>query len=435
MQSLDRLARFYIVQDNHDLFALHRQVMEKNNNLDQLWLLLPMTGLIVMGLMAVFSATNGMAESVSLFYRQLTWAIAGYAVVAAFSYIDYRIIKDNAYLIYAVGIVLLIAVLLFGRKVAGATSWVRFGMFSFQPSELTKMITIIAMARFLSDDQTDISKGPDLAKVLAIGLVPAGLVMLQPDTGTALTCLSFIIPMIVLAGFNLYYIVVAVVPVALMLSGFFNLTILFIIAAVSLMLLIVVGKRFSFHQLIVTGGGILSGLLTWKFTGVILKPHQIKRIQIFLDPAADPQGAGYNALQAKIAIASGGFFGKGFLQGTQTQLRYIPAQWTDFIFCVIAEELGLVGSVLLLLFFLALVLRMLWMVKAIKNRFVELMLVGYASLLMTHVVINIGMTIGVMPVIGVPLPFISYGGSSLVANMMMVGIAMNFAKNRRNIGY
>jgi len=409
--------------------------MEKNNNLDQLWLLLPMTGLIVMGLMAVFSATNGMAESVSLFYRQLTWAIAGYAVVAAFSYIDYRIIKDNAYLIYAVGIVLLIAVLLFGRKVAGATSWVRFGMFSFQPSELTKMITIIAMARFLSDDQTDISKGPDLAKVLAIGLVPAGLVMLQPDTGTALTCLSFIIPMIVLAGFNLYYIVVAVVPVALMLSGFFNLTILFIIAAVSLMLLIVVGKRFSFHQLIVTGGGILSGLLTWKFTGVILKPHQIKRIQIFLDPAADPQGAGYNALQAKIAIASGGFFGKGFLQGTQTQLRYIPAQWTDFIFCVIAEELGLVGSVLLLLFFLALVLRMLWMVKAIKNRFVELMLVGYASLLMTHVVINIGMTIGVMPVIGVPLPFISYGGSSLVANMMMVGIAMNFAKNRRNIGY
>ncbi|HHE31949.1 MAG TPA: rod shape-determining protein RodA [Chlorobaculum parvum] len=410
-------------------------MMEKNNNLDQLWLLLPMTGLIVMGLMAVFSATNGMAESVSLFYRQLTWAIAGYAVVAAFSYIDYRFIKDNAYLIYAVGIVLLIAVLLFGRKVAGATSWVRFGMFSFQPSELTKMITIIAMARFLSDDQTDISNGPDLAKVLAIGLVPAGLVMLQPDTGTALTCLSFIIPMIVLAGFNFYYIVVAVVPVALMLSGFFNLTILFIVAAVSLMLLIVVGKRFSFHQLIVTGGGILSGLLTWKFTSVILKPHQIKRIQIFLDPSADPQGAGYNALQAKIAIASGGLFGKGFLQGTQTQLRYIPAQWTDFIFCVIAEELGFVGSVLLLLFFLTLVLRMVWMVKAIKNRFVELMLVGYASLLMTHVVINIGMTIGFMPVIGVPLPFISYGGSSLVANMMMVGIAMNFARNRRNIGY
>ncbi|MBN1928667.1 MAG: rod shape-determining protein RodA [Chlorobiaceae bacterium] len=409
--------------------------MEKNNNLDQLWLLVPMTGLVVMGLMAVFSATNGTAESVTLFYRQLTWAIAGFAVVAAFSYIDYRVIKDNAYLIYALGIVLLIAVLIFGRKVAGATSWVRIGMFSFQPSELTKMMTIIAMARFLSDDQTDINNATDLLKVLAMALVPAGLVLLQPDTGTTLTCLSFIVPMIVLAGFNFYYIVLAIVPVVLMLSGFFNLTILFVLAAVSLILLIAVGKRFAFHQLMVTGAGLLSGLLTWKFTAVILKPHQIKRIQIFLDPSADPQGAGYNALQAKIAIASGGLFGKGFLQGTQTQLRYIPAQWTDFIFCVIAEELGLLGSMLLLLFFLVLVLRLVWMVKAIKNRFVELLLAGYASLVMTHVVINIGMTIGVMPVIGVPLPFLSYGGSSLVANMMMVGIAMNFAKNRRNIGY
>lgn len=409
--------------------------MEKNTKLDQLLLLLPMTGLIAMGLMAIFSATNVSAESVTLFYKQLTWAIGGYAVVAVFSFMDYRLIKDNAYLIYAVGIVLLIAVLLFGRKVAGATSWVRFGMFSFQPSELTKMLTIIAMARFLSDDQTDIGNAADLFKALAIALVPAGLVLLQPDTGTALTCLSFIIPMIVMAGFNLYAIVLAIVPVVLMVAGFFNLTILGVVAIVSMIVLIAVGKRFAFHQLIVTGAGFVTGLLTWKFTGLILKPHQIKRIQIFLDPSADPQGAGYNALQAKIAIASGGLFGKGFLQGTQTQLRYIPAQWTDFIFCVIAEEFGLVGSSLLLILFLFLVLRLVWMVKAIKNRFVELLLAGYASLVMTHVLINIGMTIGVMPVIGVPLPFISYGGSSLVANMMMVGIAINFAKNRRNIGY
>jgi rod shape determining protein RodA len=226
-----------------------------------------------------------------------------------------------------------------------------------------------------------------------------------------------------------------VVPVALMLSGFFNLTILVAITVVSMIVLILLRKKFYFHQLLATGGGLLSGLLTWKFTASILKPHQIKRIQIFLDPTADPQGAGYNALQARIAIASGGTFGKGFLQGTQTQLRYIPAQWTDFIFCVVAEELGFFGSVLLLLFFLALILRMVWMVGAIKNRFVELMIAGYASLLLTHVVINIGMTIGVMPVIGVPLPFISYGGSSLVANMMMVGLAMNFSRNRRQIGY
>jgi rod shape determining protein RodA len=409
--------------------------MEKYNKLDFLWLLVPMTGLIVMGLLAVYSATNGSAESASLFYKQLSWAVIGVMVAAIFYYTDYRIIKDNAYFIYAAGIVLLIVVLVFGRKVAGATSWVRIGMFSFQPSELTKMMTIIAMSRFLSDDQTDLGNMIDLAKVLAMALVPAGLILLQPDTGTTLTCLSFIVPMIVLAGFDFYYILLAVVPIVLMLSGFFNFTILAIIAVVSLIMFILLRKKFYLHQFLVTGGGFLSGLLTWKFTAVILKPHQIKRIQIFLDPTADPRGAGYNALQAKIAIASGGIFGKGYLHGTQIQLRYIPAQWTDFIFCVIAEEFGFLGSTLLLLFFLVLVLRLVWMVGAIKNRFVELMLAGYASLLVTHVVINVGMTIGVMPVIGVPLPFISYGGSSLVANMMMVGIAMNYSKNRRHIGY
>ncbi|NTU52511.1 MAG: rod shape-determining protein RodA [Chlorobiaceae bacterium] len=409
--------------------------MEKNNRLDLLWLLAPLTGLVIMGLLAVYSATNGSAEPLALFYRQLSWAMVGLLVVIVFYYMDYRIVRDNAYFMYAAGIILLLAVLVFGKKVAGATSWVRIGMFSFQPSELTKMITIVAMARFLSDDQTDIGNITDLGKVLGMALAPAGLVLLQPDTGTTLTCLSFIIPMIVLAGFDLYIILLAIAPVALMLAGFFNLVVLSVIALVSMIMFILLRKQFMLHQLMVVGGGALSGLLTGKFTASILKPHQIKRIQIFLDPSSDPQGAGYNAFQARIAIASGGFTGKGFLHGTQTQLRYIPAQWTDFIFCVIAEEFGFLGSTLLLVLFLVLVLRLIWMVGAIKNRFVELMLAGYASLLITHLVINIGMTIGVMPVIGVPLPFISYGGSSLVANMMMVGLAMNFSKNRRNISY
>jgi len=150
---------------------------------------------------------------------------------------------------------------------------------------------------------------------------------------------------------------------------------------------------------------------------------------------SDPQGAGYNALQAKIAISSGGFFGKGFLEGTQTQLRFIPAQWTDFIFCVIAEELGFIGSALLLGFFLVLILRFIRIVFSIKNRFVELTFAGYAALLMVHVVINIGMTLGLIPVIGVPLPFVSYGGSSLLGNMIMVALGLNFVRNRRTIGY
>jgi rod shape determining protein RodA len=407
--------------------------MEKMNKLDP-WLVIPMVGMIVMGLMGIYSATHG-AGQMALFFRQLTWALAGVVVVASIYYADYRIVKDNAYFLYGAGILLLLAVLVFGRKVAGATSWVRFGMFSFQPSELTKMITIIALARFLSDDLTDIKNPQHILTALGIALVPAALVLLQPDTGTALTCLSFVVPMIVLAGFDFYYILLVLIPILLLIAGFFNFTILVIMAVVSLAAFVLSRKKMALHQFVLTGGGFAGGLLTWKFTSSILKPHQIKRIQIFLDPMSDPRGAGYNALQAKIAIASGGFFGKGFLQGTQTQLRYIPAQWTDFIFCVIAEELGLIGSTLLLLFYLIIALRIVWMVGAIKNKFVELVLAGYVSLLLTHVTINVGMTVGMIPVIGVPLPFVSYGGSSLVANMMMVALAMNFCRNRRSIGY
>lgn len=411
--------------------------MEKVNRLDP-WLVISMTGTILMGLMAVYSATHSAVLApgeTGLFVRQLSWTIVGLVVVGIIYFTDYRFIKDNAYIMYGAGILLLLAVLLFGRKVAGQTSWVRFGMFSFQPSELTKMITIIAMARFLSDDKTDMRNPLHIGIAMGIPMLPALLVLLQPDMGTTLTCLSFIIPMMVMSGFDLYLVMLLIVPVILLLTGFFSLPILLASALLSLGAFILVRRKAELPQFIVTGAGLAGGLLTWKFTASILKPHQIKRIQIFLDPMSDPRGAGYNVLQGKIAIASGGIFGKGFLQGTQTQLRYIPAQWTDFIFCVVAEELGLLGSTLLLAFFMMLILRLVWMVGAIKNRFVELVLAGYATLLLTHVVINIGMTIGMMPVIGVPLPFVSYGGSSIVANMMMVALAMNYYRNRRSIGY
>jgi len=407
--------------------------MEKFNRLDG-WLALPMAGLIAFGLMGIYSATYGAGET-GLFFRQLSWTVIGCLVVAAVYFTDYRLIKDNSYILYAGGILLLVAVLFFGKKVSGATSWVRFGMFSFQPSELTKMITIVTMARFLSDDETDIRKLPHFLLAMGIPLLPAGLILLQPDTGTTLTCLSFIAPMIILSGFDLYYIFLVFVPVLLMMSGFFNFSILLVLAIFSFAVLVLLRKKIQLHQFLVAGFGFGGGLFTWRFTAEILKPHQIKRIQTFLDPMSDPQGAGYNALQAKIAIASGGFFGKGFLEGTQTQLRYIPAQWTDFIFCVIAEELGLLGSALLLGLFLVLILRLVWMVWAIKNKFVELTIAGFVALLFVHVVINIGMTLGVIPVIGVPLPFVSYGGSSLIGNMMMVALIMNFYKNKRNLGY
>ncbi|TCD48859.1 rod shape-determining protein RodA [Chlorobium sp. N1] len=407
--------------------------MSKQHGLDY-WLLGPLAGLVVFGLMAVYSATNGSGD-LSLFFRQLTWALLGGLAMVFVYYNDVRVIKDGAYIFYAFGMLMLVVVLIFGTKIAGQTSWVRIGFFSFQPSEIAKMATILALARFLSDDDTDIHSLPHLMTALAIPLLPAVLIMLQPDMGTTLTALSFIAPMIIMAGFDIYILMLLAFPLILLLTGFFSIWAVIGLSLLLLVVMMVQKKGFRLHQPAVVGSGLVAGLFVHRFAGEILKPHQMKRIQTFLDPMSDPQGAGYNALQAKIAISSGGLFGKGFLEGTQTQLRFIPAQWTDFIFCVVAEEFGFIGSSLLILLFAALVLRLIWAISNIKNRFVELTLAGFVSLLLIHVIINIGMTLGLIPVIGVPLPFVSYGGSSLVGNMIMVGLALNFYHNRRSLGY
>jgi rod shape determining protein RodA len=183
--------------------------------------------------------------------------------------------------------------------------------------------------------------------------------------------------------------------------------------------------------LLATGIGVGTNLYAAK----VLKPHHLKRISTFLDPMSDPQGAGYNALQAKIAIGSGGLFGKGFLEGTQTQLKFIPAQWTDFIFCVIGEEFGFFGCAILIMTFMFLILRLVRLTSMIKSRFTTLVITGIVSLFMGHIVVNIGMTIGLVPVIGIPLPFLSYGGSSLFANLSAMAIVMNFYRNRRDLSF
>lgn len=408
-------------------------MIQQYNKLDG-WLLGFMFGLVGFGLLAIYSASNGVGD-VSLFYRQFLWFLTGLGIMAGVYYLDSGFLKDYAYIYYGVGIALLLLVLVFGTKVAGQTSWVRIGVLSFQPSELAKVTTILALARFLSNDDTDIHSVPHILTALGIALLPALLVMLQPDMGTTLTYLSFVFPVMVMAGFNAYYLMLFAVPFVLTLFGFFSIYVLFATSLLAFLVLFLIRRRFEIPQLVVTIAGFIGGIFTHNFAGLILKPHQLKRIQTFIDPMSDPLGAGYNAIQAKIAIGSGGVFGKGFLEGTQTQLRFIPAQWTDFIFCVIGEELGLIGTISMLSIFLALLLRMLWLVSIIKNKFVELTLVGFVSLLLVHIMINVGMTIGLFPVIGVPLPFLSYGGTSLVGNMIMVAIALNFYRNKRNLGY
>ena len=408
-------------------------MINRYNKLD-IWLFGLMVCLVIFGLLAIYSASNGVG-TIDLFYKQLIWFGIGLAVMAIVYYIDCRKIMEYSYFLYLSGLFLLILVLFFGTKVSGATSWLRIGFVGIQPSEIAKVTTILALARYLSNDNTDITSRNDVLLAIAIAVIPAGLVLLQPDMGTTLTYLSFIFPVMIMAGFNVYYLLLMIIPFLLTVIGFFNIYMLVALTIIVFVLLVFIRKGFHFSQVIVSLSGLAGGLFTYRFAADILQPHQMKRIQTFLDPMSDPLGAGYNALQAKIAIGSGGMFGKGFLEGTQTQLRFIPAQWTDFIFCVIGEEMGLLGSIVLLSLFLALFLRMLWLVSVIKNKFVELTLVGFVSLWLVHVMINVGMTIGLFPVIGVPLPFLSYGGSSLLGNMVMVGLALNFFRNKRNLGY
>jgi len=204
----------------------------------------------------------------------------------------------------------------------------------------------------------------------------------------------------------------------------------FIIAMLAVLGLLFFFRRNIFNSAVIFSVNLAAGFL-FDVMFKYLKPHQQKRIITFLDPGADPLGAGYNAIQAKVAIGSGGLTGKGFLQGNQTQLRFIPEQWTDFIFCVIGEEFGFIGSFSIIILYLIIMLRMLKLATSVKDRFSSLVVIGILSLFFTHFSINVGMNLGLMPVIGVPLPFMSYGGSAMLSNLILLGIVLNIYRNRK----
>lgn len=397
-------------------------------------LLIAMFVLVGFGLTAIYSASHGI-NNMEMFYRQSMWFAMSLPFLILIFFQPSRFLQEYAYWLYGGSVFILIAVLLVGKRVAGSLSWIDLGFARFQPSEIAKITTIIGLARFLSDRETNIKTLRHFVTALGIVFFPVILIMLQPDTGTALTYLAMIVPMIVLAGFDFYYVLLLAIPIIFALVGFINL---YALAALGIIFLVVLIFMRQSSILLSVGSltiGVLFGYFSSYYAKSILKPHQLKRIETFLDPMSDPKGAGYNALQAKVAIGSGGLWGKGFLQGTQTQLRFIPAQWTDFIFCVIGEELGFIGSAILIIAFMVLVLRMISIIYVLKNKFAALVIAGIVSVFMGHILINIGMTLGLVPVIGVPLPFLSYGGSSLVANVIAVSIALNFYRNRRDLPF
>lgn len=265
----------------------------------------------------------------------------------------------------------------------------------------------------------------------ALGFLPVLLILMEPDMGTALVFISLTIFLIFWKGISLFGLFVFLSPGVVIFASMFG-TVPLIASLAAIVVLLFFFRKNLFLSAAIFVLNLAAGYF-FDYIYRVLSPHQKQLIETFVDPSADPLGSGYNAIQAKVAIGAGGFFGKGYLNGNQTQLRFIPEQWTDFIFCVIGEEFGFIGSLIVISLFFFLFLRLLKIASFAKekNEFSSLVVIGTLGMLFTHFAINVGMTIGVMPIVGVPLPFLSYGGSSLMANMFMMGVVANIYKNRK----
>jgi len=350
-----------------------------------MWIVILCLILGATGIAAIYSATHLNTFYSDLFLKQILWFGAGLAVMLLITLFNYRILKELSYIIYGLSLILLLGVLFFGKSALGAQRWLRIGPFSFQPSEFAKLAFIIVLAGYLTPEgmAKRILHLRDLFVPLLLLIPPFILVMEQPDMGTALVFIVILFGMLYFAGFKIWQ------------------------------LLILIG----------IGAAILPA--AWLF----LRDYQRMRILVFLNPKMEPLGAGYALTQSRITIGSGKLFGKGFLHGTQTQLRFLPKQHTDFIFSVLGEEFGFLGAIVLLFLFLLLIYRSM---KAASTRdmFGRLLVAGIISGFAFQIFVNIGMSIGLVPATGLPLPFISYGGSSLLFTFTGIGIILNVRMRR-----
>ncbi|MCD6113052.1 MAG: rod shape-determining protein RodA [Bacteroidales bacterium] len=381
--------------------------------------------LVIFGWISIYAA--GYKPNVSSIFdisqnygKQLIWIVASTVLILIILMIDPKFFSALSYTFYAICILLLIGVLMFGSEIGGAKSWFKIGGFAMQPSEFTKIFTNLAIAKYLSSiNINNKKKYPKLKIAFIIGL-PILLIFLQNDTGSALVYLAFII-VLFRDGFFKNTIIIGTVLIILFIVTLLlgKILILQILAGLLLLMTFLLLKKYkkykkTFFKILgifaICSVYILS--VDYIFENV-LQYHQRTRIEILLGKKTDPHGAGYNVNQSKIAIGSGGFTGKGFLKGTQTKYNFIPAQSTDFIFCTVGEDFGFIGALTIIVLFLFLIIRIIILAERQRSKFSRLYGYGVASILFFHFSINVGMTIGLFPVIGIPLPFFSYGGSSL----------------------
>jgi rod shape determining protein RodA len=340
--------------------------------------------IITVGILAIYSATYFSDPGLSILKKQILWVVIGLALMAVFLFVDYHVFFDIAPFLYGIGCALLVYLLVFGRLTANVRSWIHIFGFQFQPSEFMKIFTALMLARFFENHQAAYLNLRSFMHVMLIIGIPVGLIIIQPDFGTAAT----------------FFPLVAV-------AMFFG------------------GIRWR----VWVGMAIIVGIVAAGGYGM-LKPYQKDRIVTFLDPARDPLGKGYQVTQAKIAIGSGGIHGKGFKNGTQAKLEFLPARHTDFIFAVLGEEWGFIGVVIVLGLYLFLTAQALTFAKHARDRGGAFLSISLISFFIFHVLINVSMQIGVLPTTGIPLPLISYGGSSTMMFLIAIGLMLNVDMRR-----
>ena len=369
--------------------------------------------------------------------RQLIFILASLVIIMIIIIIDMRFYEAFAYVAFGIILFLLLLVPLFGKEVGGNKAWIGIGSFGVQPSEFAKFITALTVAKFIGSVGFRMDNFRNQIVLFAMIGLPMVLILLQKDTGTALVFTSFVLvffregmsPFLMIVGIcaAFIFILTLLVPNQLYLHGGI---------VIALVLLITLGKKkLKRISILAIGALIIMGVIEsvdYVVTDV-LKPHQQNRIKALINPDADPLGYGWNVTQSKIAIGSGGFFGKGFLKGTQTKFDFVPEQSTDFIFCTIGEEWGWIGSLITIALFMALLLRTVFIAERQKSRFARAYGYGVVSIFFFHFAINIGMTIGLFPVIGIPLPFFSYGGSALWGFTILLFILLKLDAHRGQV--
>ena len=391
-----------------------------------LTMLVPVLFLLILGLLSLYSiATLQVQAPPNAFSKQLFFLIPSFIMLIIMTILSKRLIHKYIYFIYILAIVAVLLPFL-GDKVSGTYRWINFGLpFDLQPSELSKWIIVLALARYLSDHNLQMNHFNANILPFIIAFIPTIIVLNQPDLGTAFVMMSPILPMLYWVGARPFHLFLIIAPLLSIISAF-NIAV-FSIWAFSLAMIIYISKPKLIHGIALYFSNIFLGLifpLVWN----LLRPYQQNRVLTFINPDLDPLGAGYHIIQSKTALGSGGIFGKGWGQGTQTHLKFLPVQESDFIVSAIGEELGFIVLLFMISLFFWFIYKILRLALDTNDRFSGLTLVGVASIFMAHVFVNSAMASGLMPVKGLPLPFISYGGSFLVSSFMMLGLTLNFGR-------